>query len=161
LPSSQSMRETTFRGNVGAVIIDEVGKVLAFERDDQSGAWQFPQGGLEAGEEPNEAVYREIWEETGIKKASLELLAVHPEWLAYEIPAELRKGGARGQVQKWFLFRFHGNENEIDLLNAVETEFKAWKWTTIQDLIKEIFHFRWPTYKKVCAEFAPFLMLTR
>lgn len=152
-----SLPDTVFRANVGAVIINDKGQVLAFERADNSDAWQFPQGGLESGEEPDDAIHREVLEETGIKSESLVLLQKHPEWLAYEIPPGNRKG-ARGQVQKWFLFKLIGSTDEIDLENAIETEFKSWKWTTMTELIEIAFFFRRPIYRKLQAEFGTFLL---
>src|SRR5687768_11463783 len=92
-----------FRAGVGAVIVGGDGRLFVFERRDVAGAWQFPQGGLERGERPVDAVYREIREETGIRRRALRLLARHPELLAYELPPRARsKKTGLGQVQYWF-----------------------------------------------------------
>ena len=96
-----------FRASVGAVIINSQGKVLALERSDTTGAWQFPQGGLEDQEEPLAAALREVQEETGIIPQSLHLLHQHPHLLSYELPPKwrsLRLG--RGQTQRWFFFLY-------------------------------------------------------
>ena len=97
----------SFRAGVGAIILNEDGKVLGLERKDIPDAWQMPQGGLEENETPEQAVKREVCEETGIEASNLELIASTPGWLAYELPEEARsKKIGRGQVQRWFLFRF-------------------------------------------------------
>jgi putative (di)nucleoside polyphosphate hydrolase len=95
-----------FRAGVGAVIVDARDRVMLFERRDIPGAWQFPQGGLEKGETPIQAIIREIKEETGIGRSRLKLLAQFPTWMAYELPtaAQSPKTGM-GQAQRWFFFR--------------------------------------------------------
>lgn len=105
-----------FRAGVGAVILNGCGTVFAIERKAAPGSWQLPQGGLDAGEDPLQGIFREVFEETGIKQGDLKLLGQYPEPLAYELPAEYRKPKTgRGQVQYWFLFRYHGDEKRIDI----------------------------------------------
>ncbi len=156
MPELKSLHSNAFRANAGAVIINGEGKVLAFEREDAPGTWQMPQGGIKVNEEPLDAVFREVEEETSLPKHALELVAEHPEWLAYEIPIEKRRG-ARGQAQKWFVLRLHGSTSTIDLENAHETEFIAWKWTTLQALMHEVANFKRPVYQKVFQAFAEHL----
>lgn len=146
----------TFRANVGAVIINTEGQVLALERKKISGSWQFPQGGLDEGEEPLEAVKREILEETGIEESELELLATFPRWLAYELPEEMRTQKlGRGQVQKWFLFRFAGLDEHISM--GAGKEFKAWEWTSIGKLLPKVVFFKQPIYQELEAYFKEYL----
>ena len=146
----------TFRANVGAVIINTEGQVLALERKKIPGSWQFPQGGLDEGEEPLEAVKREILEETGIEESELELLATFPRWLAYELPEEIRtKKLGRGQVQKWFLFRFTGLDENITIGDG--KEFKAWEWTSIGKLLPKVVFFKQPIYQELEAYFKEYL----
>ena len=146
----------TFRANVGAVILNADGLVLALERKKIPGAWQFPQGGLDEGEEPLGAIKREILEETGIQEARLELLSSIPNWLAYEYPEEVRRQkGWRGQVQKWFLFRFKGLDQEITL--GDQKEFKAWKWTTMHELFPKVVPFKQPVYQELVEYFKEYL----
>ena len=116
-----------FRAGVGAVIADRRGRVVVFERVDVPGAWQFPQGGLERGEQPIDAVFREIREETGIPRQALKLVRRYPELLAYELPREAQsvKTGL-GQVQYWFLFRLKRSV-AVDRLPS-HSEFKAVAW---------------------------------
>lgn len=150
--------DNVFRANVGAVIINDSGKVLAFERSDIKGTFQFPQGGLEEGEDPLDAVYREVEEETGIDRSKLRYAAEHPEWLAYELSKDKRtKKHGRGQVQKWFLFEFAGTERNIDVSGPGNREFCSWKWTTLDELIQTVPPFRKPIYTRLREGFKRFL----
>src|SRR5437773_9267721 len=106
------------------------GQVLALRRKNISDAWQLPQGGMNLGESPLEAIFREICEESGIKKTDLSQLTSEPALLAYELPREYRsvKTG-RGQVHYWFLFKYEESEGSITLGNRAE--FDDWKWTSL------------------------------
>lgn len=140
-----SMPEEYFRAGAGAVVINDRGLVLVLERADIPGAWQLPQGGLDAEEEPLAAALRETEEETGIPAGELELLEAYPQPLAYELPPgarSLRNG--RGQVQYWFLFRFSGSDETIDLLAG--GEFRAWRWIPFGQLLECVADFRRPLY---------------
>ena len=142
-----------FRANVGAVIVNDDGEALALERSDVAGAWQLPQGGLDADEEPLDGVLREIHEETGIVREDLALLAEYPEWLSYELPPEMRsRRTGRGQTQRWFLFRFSGDEAAID--PSAGDEFSAWRWMPLARLAQQTVSFRQPVYRRLAAEFA-------
>ncbi|MGB7872784.1 MAG: RNA pyrophosphohydrolase [Anaerolineales bacterium] len=142
----------TFRACVAAVILGKKGKVLAFERNDIPGSWQFPQGGLGEDESPLESVKREIREETGIKAGNLELLSTASRLLAYELPEEARtKKLGRGQVQYWFLFRFTGQDEAITL--GDKKEFRAWKWMTMKKLVATVVSFKRPVYQALAKDF--------
>jgi len=145
-------RAQIFRAGVGAIILNENGKVLGLERKDIPAAWQLPQGGLEEGEAPLEAVKREIFEETGIEANQLELLATAPRWLAYELPEDSRsrKIGV-GQVQRWFVFRFRGPDEAITL--GDKKEFSAWKWTSMDELASKVVSFKRPVYRELAELF--------
>ena len=147
-----------FRAGVGAIIVDDIGRALALERSDIPGAWQLPLGGLEKGEEPADAVLREIDEETGISQSVLDLVDQYPDLLAYELPTEARtKRTGRGQVQYWFLFRFKGDESEIDITKS--EEFVDWRWMSVKQLLTEVVNFRAGVYQRLTGYFAEHLLL--
>jgi putative (di)nucleoside polyphosphate hydrolase len=126
-------KHETFRAGVGAVILSQKGKLLALERRDIEGAWQLPQGGLKKGEEPSQAVYRELKEETGLNENEIEFLARASHLLAYELPLALRsEKTGRGQVHYWYLFAFKGDEQRITL--GDKKEFRAWRWLSWDEL---------------------------
>ncbi len=141
-----------FRAGVGAVIVNGEGWVLGLERADVPGAWQLPQGGLDTSEEPLEAAFREVSEETGIAAGGLELLQACAEPLAYELPPAMRttKTG-RGQAQYWFLFRFRAREDAIDVISG--REFRSWQWIPIDRLIELTADFRRPVYQRLAEHF--------
>jgi len=141
-----------FRAGVGAVILNGQGKVLALERIDVKGAWQFPQGGLRAGEEPDLAIYREIKEETGLKVSHLQLIYKMTRPLAYELPPQYcTKKTGRGQVHYWYLFHLKANEKKITL--GDKKEFTAWKWLSWNELLTRVVEFRKSVYLKLQKEF--------
>lgn len=152
------MAEVVFRAGVGAVIINGAGEILVFQRSDNDSVWQLPQGGLKTSEEPLQGVLREIREETGIEAGQLRLLGEHPDWLAYEFPAQIRATKTYlGQAHKWFLFRFTGVESGIDLQAAEDDEFKAWQWMSGAELLEKTFSFKTAVYRKLLAEFSDHL----
>jgi putative (di)nucleoside polyphosphate hydrolase len=135
-----------------------------FERVDKPGQWQLPQGGLDVDEEPREAAFRELQEETGIAPEHVELIAEHPEWLAYELPPERRRAKTgRGQVQKWFLLRFHGVDSDIDLEPppGERQEFRAFRWVRFAELGDEVWEVRRPTYQALIEEWTGRLATSR
>ncbi|NVN93079.1 MAG: RNA pyrophosphohydrolase [Desulfuromonadales bacterium] len=145
-----------FRAGVGAVVVNSRGLILALERADVPGAWQFPQGGLEASEEPLQAALREIAEETGVSENNLELMNSYPEPLVYELPENARsEKTGRGQVQYWFLFRFQGNDNAIDVKNG--GEFRAWKWLPFDRLLNSVAEFRKPVYQRLAEQYRDYI----
>jgi putative (di)nucleoside polyphosphate hydrolase len=153
---SKNSRAQTFRAGVGAVIINNSGKVLAFERRDFPGSWQLPQGGLDRNEPPREAVNREIQEETGLESNDLQLISECSRLLAYELPPEARsKKIGRGQVHYWFLFRFTGQDEAITL--GDKKEFSAWKWLSMDNLVKKVILFKQPVYRELAEEFKAYL----
>jgi putative (di)nucleoside polyphosphate hydrolase len=151
-----SWPESYFRAGVGAVLLNRDGRVLALERSDVAGAWQMPQGGLEASEEPFGAACREVEEETGIRPSDMQLIDTYPEPLVYELPSAMRsRKTGRGQVQYWFLFGFTGLEENIDL--KIGGEFRKWKWCHFRELLDGVAGFRKPVYQKLADRFALYL----
>lgn len=151
------MTSQTFRANVGIAIARSDGLVLALERIDQPDRWQMPQGGLNVGEEPAEAAIRELEEETGLRPSQVELVAEHPAWLAYELPPGRRRNErARGQVQKWFLFRFLGTDEDIVLHppKGERQEFRAFRWIDLAELAEDMWEVKRPIYNALVDEWA-------
>jgi putative (di)nucleoside polyphosphate hydrolase len=147
-PTRQAAVGPHFRAGAGAVILDKSGRVLVFERRDITGAWQFPQGGLEAGESPEAAVWREVREETGLTSKDLTLLGRYPEPLVYELPPSARrKHTGLGQVQYWFFFRASADFPRLEL--GPGGEFRAARWAAFRDVVTETVAFRQQLYRRL------------
>ncbi len=135
-----------YRPCVVAVIQNEEGLLLAGERADQTGAWQVPQGGIDPGETPEIAVFRELHEEIG--NDALEIIGSHGEWVRYDFPPEFAKGRMAqwaGQEQRWFLLKF--KPGETTHLERSEGEFRALKWLTPRELLKGIVAWKREAYE--------------
>lgn len=152
-----------YRPAAGIMLLNSEDKVWVGLRIDTTlEAWQMPQGGIDAGEDPQAAALRELEEETGIPAHRVEIIATSPEPLDYDLPPELAgkmwKGRYRGQRQTWYLMRFLGTDADV----AIETkhpEFRAWKWAEPADLPAMIVPFKKALYEKVLATFADHLHL--
>ena len=148
--------ENKYRTCVGMLIINKDKKILVGRRlDHPSGFWQMPQGGIEEGEIPEEAVWREMIEEIGTDNA--ELYQTSSQWLKYDIPKDtLEKlpwgGRYSGQTQKWFVFKFKGNDKEINV-KTENPEFSEWKWIDSKSLTKNVVPFKRELYKNILEEF--------
>ena len=155
-----------YRRCVGIMVLNRAGHVWAGRRkvepgDELSGAtqlWQMPQGGIDGDEEPEPAARRELWEETGIRSVSL--LASTTGWIRYDLPPELVgvafKGRYRGQKQKWFAYRFDGNDSEIAIdppPDGHPAEFDRWSWVPMSQLPDLIVPFKRKVYEEVIARF--------
>lgn len=123
------------------------GRVLVFQRAGQPGAWQLPQGGMDRGETPECAAWRELEEETGLGPDHVRLVGEHPDWVVYEWPEELRGNGRRlGQVQRWFTFEvLDGDVQPV----PDGIEFDAWKWVEVGWLLDNVVDWRLPAYEAV------------
>lgn len=137
------------------MLLNREGLVFVGKRIDQTvEGWQMPQGGIDNGETPVEAAFREMKEEIGTDKAVL--LREHNEWLAYDLPPHLLgvalHGRYRGQRQKWIAMRFTGEDSDIDIATA-EPEFAHWKWLALEALPRLVVPFKRDTYANVIAKF--------
>ena len=145
-----------YRKGVGAVLFNAEGKVLVARRNDTDGeAWQLPQGGIDAGEDPRRAVLRELAEEIGTDR--YEIIGQTDDWLRYDLPADVVgtvwKGRYRGQEQKWFALRFLGEDRDIDLDASGHPEFDAWKWVGLDSLPEMIVAFKRGVYEELVTRF--------
>ncbi len=152
-----------YRRNVGIMLIDDRGRVFVGRRLDTPGeAWQMPQGGIDEGETAEQAAWREMREEVGTDKA--ELLGESRDWLRYDLPPDLAGrlwGGCYcGQEQKWFAFRFTGEDGDIDIARH-EPEFAEWRWIDPAELPRLIIGFKRDLYARVVEEFAPLIARCR
>tara|TARA_B100000579_G_C22202126_1_gene563438 strand:- start:22 stop:501 length:480 start_codon:yes stop_codon:yes gene_type:complete len=146
------------RIGVGAIVLNNKNKIFVGKRKDNPvDKWQMPQGGVNKNENFLTAMKRELEEETSIK--SIKVLKEIDNFFVYELPKELLgiiwKGKFRGQKQKWFIVRFNGDENEINL-NTKHPEFIEWKWIDINDLPKVIVNFKKNVYEKLLVELKKF-----
>jgi putative (di)nucleoside polyphosphate hydrolase len=162
-----SFESLPYRPCVGIMVLDRAGRAFIGRRIDgpehvdQAHAWQMPQGGIDAGEEPWPAALRELSEETNIR--SVQRLGEIAEWLNYDIPRGLIgqawHGRYRGQTQRWFAVRFVGAESEIDIVHpqgAHKAEFAAWRWEPLQNLPDLVVPFKRKIYQRVVREFEKF-----
>lgn len=156
-----------YRPCVGVMLLNREGKVFVARRRSEAGpehvsdgyAWQMPQGGIDPGEDPYAAALRELYEETSVR--SVKLLAEAPEWYSYDLPSQIAgrawRGRYRGQTQKWFAFRFEGDDGEIDIHRPGggrhKPEFDEWRWEEMGRLPDLIIPFKRPVYESVVAAF--------
>ena len=153
-----------YRPCVGVMLVDSEGKVFVGQRIDaprgsrgEGDRWQMPQGGIDDGEDPHAAAFRELSEETGIGEGMATILATTTEELLYDLPDELLGklwgGRYRGQRQIWVLMRFTGSDADIDLEAHDPPEFFAWKWADPDELPELIVPFKRRVYRAVLDEF--------
>ena len=144
-------KDLPLRSGVGIIVLNEKNKVFVAKRiDNQKNFWQMPQGGVNDGENFLTAAYRELEEETSIK--NVELIKELDGTITYELPDQLLgiiwKGKYRGQKQKWFLMRFVGDENEINI-NTKTPEFLDWKWIELDLITDYVVDFKLHVYKEI------------
>lgn len=154
------MNDMKFRPNVGLMIINKKGEVWLGTRADGSKFKynrQMPQGGIDVGETPVQAAYRELWEETGLEKDKVVLLGESKHWYSYKFPHATRFGNATyvGQRQKWFLFLYAGDGRDFNLsVYPEEIEFVEYHWYPLNQILEQVVPFKRDVYAKVQMEFS-------
>ncbi len=140
-----------YRANVGIVLGNREGKVFWARRCGQN-AWQFPQGGIDENESPQEAMWRELYEETGLTDKDVEIVGQTRDWLRYRIPDHLLRRHSRplciGQKQIWFYLRLTGDESAVNLQCSDKPEFDRWRWVDYWTPVDEIVAFKRNVYKQ-------------
>ena len=149
------MNGKNYRKGVGIIIVNGHSQFFLGKRIGAN-AWQFPQGGIDEGETPEDALYRELFEETGLKRDKVEILDKSKKWLVYHIPHVFQRSKKRydGAMQKWFLLKIIGDDSDIDLNATGHAEFDAWKWGDEKTAIKSVIKFKKRVYQSILNEFS-------
>ena len=150
-----------YRPNVGIILSNPEGKVFWARRCGQD-AWQFPQGGIRRHESADEAMYRELTEETGLKSDHVEIIGKTRSWLHYKLPKRMVRKNTNpvciGQKQIWFILRLTGSEDNFDLGNMERPEFDDWVWVDYWYPMEEVVFFKKDVYQKALTELEPLLV---
>lgn len=147
-----------FRANVGIILTNDDRKLLLGGRIGNRG-WQFPQGGLQRNESPEEAMYRELREEVGLAAADVELLGTTSDWLRYRLPDRFIRRGREplciGQKQRWYLLRMLCDDDRVCLDHAETPEFDRWRWVNFWKPVNEVIYFKRRVYARALHELGP------
>ena len=152
------MNKKNYRKGVGIIVVNGNGQFFLGKRVGAQ-AWQFPQGGIDPGETPGDALYRELYEETGIKQEKVQILSVSRKWLVYHIPHVYQRSNKKydGAMQKWFLLKFTGVNEDINLNAFNHAEFDGWKWADKKTAINNVIRFKKAVYESIFNEFSEIL----
>ncbi len=149
-----------YRPNVGIILVNARNEVFWGKRIREH-AWQFPQGGIKHGETPEQAMYRELFEEVGLLPEHVQILGRTREWLRYEVPRQWVKrefrSTYRGQKQIWFLLRLVGRDCDVSLRASNHPEFDAWRWSSFWVPLDSVIEFKREVYQLALGELARFL----
>ena len=152
--------ENGYRANVGIIVANDKRQVLWARRIGQN-AWQFPQGGIDAGEEVEDALFRELYEELGLTRGCVDILGSTRRWLKYDLPRRFVRQNYQpiciGQKQMWFLLRLTAPENSVRLDAHAKPEFDHWKWVNYWRPQREVIFFKRRVYRQALSELAPLL----
>ncbi|MCL6270382.1 RNA pyrophosphohydrolase [Sansalvadorimonas sp. 2012CJ34-2] len=150
-----------FRPNVGIILANRQGQVLWAKRIGQD-AWQFPQGGINGEETPEEAMYRELYEEVGLEPEDVRILACTRGWLRYRLPRRLVRKDSRplciGQKQKWFLLELVSSDERVRVDISKSPEFDGWRWVSYWFPVGQVVAFKRDVYRRAMKELAPRLL---
>jgi len=149
-----------YRLNVGIVIVNQENQVFWGQRREPANAWQFPQGGIYAGETTQQALFRELHEEVGLLSRDVEVIAETKNWISYELPKGLRRDFHKdivGQKQKWFLLRLLCADDKISLDHNGYPEFVQWQWVDYWHPLQAIVEFKRKVYDQVLNEFSSYI----
>ncbi len=154
-----------YRANVGIVLLNSRNEVFWGKRVGQH-SWQFPQGGIQHGESPEQAMYRELHEEVGLLAEHVQIVGRTRDWLRYDVPEEylrrqhatrIHRAAYRGQKQIWFLLRLVGLDSDIDLRVSEHPEFDAWRWVPFWIQLDAVIDFKREVYQLALSELARYL----
>jgi len=149
-----------YRPNVGIILVNEVNEVFWGKRIREH-AWQFPQGGIKRGETPEQAMFRELEEEVGLRPEHVSIIARTRDWLRYEVPEQwVRRdwrGHYRGQKQIWFLLRMIGQDADVQLRATEHPEFDAWRWNEYWVPLEAVIEFKRAVYRSALLELSGYL----
>ncbi|MFL6624574.1 MAG: RNA pyrophosphohydrolase [Sulfurifustaceae bacterium] len=156
--------EQGYRPNIGIVLCNNQSQVFWARRSRRDG-WQFPQGGIKSHETPEQALYRELYEEVGLSELHVQVLGRTRDWLHYDIPDDyLRRNPQRhfrGQKQIWFLLRLTGCDEDVCLERSDKPEFDAWRWIDYWSALDQIIPFKREVYRRALTELEPLLPPSR
>ena len=146
-----------FRANVGIVLMRDDGSVFLGRRA-RGGGWQFPQGGMQTGEAPEQSLFRELHEEIGLTAADVELVGATHDWVRYRLPARYVRREQLplciGQKQRWFLLRLRDQNAKFAFTSTDEPEFDQWRWSNWWEPVREVIFFKRPVYAQMLKELA-------
>lgn len=148
-----------YRANVGIVICNRDGQLFWARRKGHD-SWQFPQGGINAGESPEQALFRELREETGLTRNEVRVLGSTRDWLRYRLPQKYMRHDSKplcvGQKQRWFLLLLTGDESKVDFLATDHPEFDGWMWVNYWYPVRQVIAFKRDVYRQALSELLPF-----
>ena len=149
-----------YRPNIGIILGNEKGPLFWARRVGQD-AWQFLQGGIRWDETPEDALFRELYEEVGLKPEHVEVTGCTRGWLRYRLPRRYIRRNCRpiciGQKQIWYMLRFVGEESDFDLARGAKPEFDTWRWVNYWHPVREVIFFKRRVYRQALRELAPLL----
>ncbi|MGY6772928.1 RNA pyrophosphohydrolase [Gallibacterium sp. ZY190522] len=153
-----------YRPNVGIVICNQKGQVFWAKRYNQN-SWQFPQGGINPKETPEQAMYRELYEEVGLTANDVKIIYSSKHWLRYKLPKRLIRHDSRpvciGQKQRWFLLQLVSSEKNINMNVGSSPEFDGWRWVSFWYPVRQVVSFKRDVYRKIMKEFSAILFSQR